>query len=119
MGQRQASTSHQSPEASGTPDLPDATTYHSPPMKKVNKNKKKFVIFHTAAYLTSPNKPKIQYVDREQMRDWCDTAMDSLMGSETDINEEVIEEHKRCSDDQKNLTSFNSFPGVSDFLMTC
>lgn len=82
----------------------------------LNKNKKKFVIFNTAAYLTSPNKPKIQYVDREQMRDWCDIAMESLMGSETDINEEVIEEYKRCSDDQKNLTSFNSFPGVSDFL---
>lgn len=30
----QASTSHQSPEASETPDLSDATTYHSPPMKK-------------------------------------------------------------------------------------
>ncbi|KAG0770302.1 hypothetical protein G6F57_000333 [Rhizopus arrhizus] len=105
----QASTSHQSPEASKTPDLPDATTHHSPPMKK-------FVIFNTAAYLTSPNKPKIQYVDREQMRDWCDIAMESLMGSETDINEEVIEEYKRCSDDQKNLTLFSSFPGVSDFL---
>ncbi|KAG1197136.1 hypothetical protein G6F35_012860 [Rhizopus arrhizus] len=38
------------------------------------------------------------------------------MGSETDINEEVIEEYKRCSDDQKNLTLFSSFPGVSDFL---
>lgn len=81
----------------------------------LNKNKK-FVIFNTAAYLTSPNKPKIQYVDREQMRDWCDIAMESLMGSETDINEEVIEEYKRCSDDQKNLTLFSSFPGVSDFL---
>ncbi|KAG1292474.1 hypothetical protein G6F66_006937 [Rhizopus arrhizus] len=80
----QASTSHQSPEASKTPDLPDSTTHHSPPMKK--------------------------------MRDWCDIAVESLMGSKTDINEEVIEEYKRCSDDQKNLTSFSSFPGVSDFL---
>lgn len=37
----------------------------------------------------------MQYVDREQMRDWCDIAMESLIGSETDINEEVIEEYKR------------------------
>ncbi|KAI9258368.1 hypothetical protein EDC94DRAFT_586078 [Helicostylum pulchrum] len=72
-------TSHQSPEASKTPDLPDATTHHSPPMKKscmLNKNKK-FVIFNTAAYLTSPNKPKIQCVDIEQTRDWCEKGLEA------------------------------------------
>lgn len=46
----------------------------------LNKNKK-FV--NAAAYLTSPNKPKIQYVDREQMKDLCAIAMESLTGSDT------------------------------------
>ncbi|CAO3699169.1 unnamed protein product [Rhizopus stolonifer] len=40
-------------------------------MKKsctLNKNKKTFVIFNTAAYLTSPNKPKIQYLIESRLR---------------------------------------------------
>ncbi|OBZ84462.1 hypothetical protein A0J61_07484 [Choanephora cucurbitarum] len=115
----QTQKSRRSPEASKIQDLPETTVHCSSPMKKscmLNKNKKKFVIFNIAAYLTSPNKPKIQYVDREQMKDWCEIAMESLIDCDTDINEEVVKEYKRCSENQKNLASFNSFPGVSDFL---
>ncbi|KAI8380126.1 hypothetical protein BD560DRAFT_388634 [Blakeslea trispora] len=81
----------------------------------LNKNKK-FVIFNIAAYLTSSNKPKIQCIGREQMRDWCDIALESLMSCETNMNKEAVDEYKRCSKDQKNLASSESFPGVSDFL---
>jgi hypothetical protein len=81
----------------------------------LDKNKK-FVVFNPAAYLTSPNKPKIQYVDREKIKGFCDIAMEFLVNDETYTGEEAMEEYKRCSENQDKLASFDSFPGVADFI---
>lgn len=81
----------------------------------LDRNKKNFVIFHPAAYLTSPNKPKIQYVDRERIKELCDIAMEFLVNNDNYKNEEAMKEYKSYADDQNNLASFGSFPGVEDY----
>lgn len=74
------------------------------------------MIFHPAAYLTSPNKPKTQYVDRERIKELCDIAMEFLVNNDNYKNEEAMKEYKSYADDQNNLASFGSFPGVEDFI---
>ncbi|CEP16440.1 hypothetical protein [Parasitella parasitica] len=126
----QASTSHHSPQASTTPDSTDTTNQHSPqastsqnssptPIKKtctLNKNKKRFTIFHLTVYLTCPNKPKIQKVDREAIDDFCDIEMEFLVNSNNYKNEEAVEDYKRYAEDRHRLASFDIFPGVRDFI---
>ncbi|KAL9540857.1 hypothetical protein MBANPS3_009446 [Mucor bainieri] len=84
----------------------------------LEKNKKKITIFHPTAYLTSPDKPKIQHIDREAIKDFCDIAMEFLVHTDKYENEEAIEEYKSYADDQDRLLSFESFPGVKEFIST-
>ncbi|CAO3680677.1 unnamed protein product [Rhizopus stolonifer] len=80
------------------------------------KNKKNLTILHPTAYLTSPNKPKFQHLDREAIKDLCDIAMEFLVHNENYENGDAIKEYKSYVEDQDRLTSFDLFPGVRDFL---
>lgn len=81
----------------------------------MEKNKKKITILHPTAYLTSPNKPKIQHVDREAIKDLCDIAMEFLVHDENYENRDAIKEYKSYVEDQDRLASFDLFPGVRGF----
>jgi hypothetical protein len=82
----------------------------------MEKNKKKFTIFNPIICLNSLNKPKIQHVDQETIKEFCNIAMEFMMDNETTINEEVREEYERYAKDRSQLASFDLFPGVRDFI---
>lgn len=82
----------------------------------MEKNKKKLTILHPTAYLTSPNQPKIQRVDREAIKDLCVIAMEFLVHNENYENGDAIKEYKSYVEDQDRLASFDLFPGVRGFL---
>ncbi|KAI7879532.1 uncharacterized protein EV154DRAFT_52000 [Mucor mucedo] len=117
-------------KASTTPETTDTPNHHSPqtltsqssssrPIKKtctLDKNKKRFTIFHPTAYLTCPNKPKIQKSDREAIDDFCDIAMEFLINSNNNKIGEAMEDYKRYAEDRHRLASFDIFPGVRDFI---
>ncbi|KAG2206414.1 hypothetical protein INT46_006964 [Mucor plumbeus] len=95
------------------------TATYTTPTKKVcalDKNQKKYVIFNPATFLTAPHKPKIQYIDREKIRDFCEIGMEFLIDDDNYKNEEAMNEYKGYVVDQNKFASFDSFPGVAEFI---
>jgi hypothetical protein len=82
----------------------------------LDKNQEKFVIFNPATFLTAPHKPKIQYIDREKIRDFCEIGMEFLIDDDNYKNEEAMNEYKGYVMDQNKFASFDSFPGVAEFI---
>ena len=82
----------------------------------MDKNQKKYVIFNPATFLTAPHKPKIQYIDREKIRDFCEIGMEFLIDDDNYKNEEAMNEYKGYVVDQNKFASFDSFPGVAEFI---
>ncbi|KAI8887744.1 hypothetical protein K501DRAFT_268599 [Backusella circina FSU 941] len=82
----------------------------------LDKNQKKLIIHNPATFLTAPYKPKIQYSDREKMKDFCEVGMEFLLGQDQYQNEETTEEYRSYVEDQNKFTLFNFFPSVSEFI---
>lgn len=96
----------------------ETTTCTTPTQKTctLDKNQKKFVIFNPATFLTAPHKPKIQYIDREKIREFCEIGMEFLNDDDNYKNEEAMNEYRSYVADQNKFVSFDSFPGVSEFI---
>ncbi|GAA5809218.1 hypothetical protein MFLAVUS_002623 [Mucor flavus] len=95
------------------------TTTCTTPTKKtctLDKNQKKFVIFNPATFLTAPHKPNIQYIDIEKIREFCEIGMEFLIDDDNYKNEEAMNEYRSYVADQNKFASFDSFPGVSEFI---
>ncbi|KAG1455025.1 hypothetical protein G6F46_008352 [Rhizopus delemar] len=94
------------------------TTANITPTKKtyiLDKNQKKSVIFNPATFLTAPHKPKIQCIDREKIRDFCEIGMEFLI-DDNYKNKEAMNEYKGYVVVQNKFASFDSFPGVAEFI---
>ncbi|EIE83339.1 hypothetical protein RO3G_08044 [Rhizopus delemar RA 99-880] len=81
----------------------------------LDKNQKKSVIFNPATFLTAPHKPKIQCIDREKIRDFCEIGMEFLI-DDNYKNKEAMNEYKGYVVVQNKFASFDSFPGVAEFI---
>lgn len=75
----------------------------------MDKSKKRLVIFSPAPFLASPCKPKIQYVYREKIKDFCQIGMELLLGDSIDNNEEAMAQFKEYATNKDNMASFDSF----------
>lgn len=82
----------------------------------LDKNQKKSVIFNPATFLTAPHKPKIQCIGREKIRDFCEIGMEFLIDDDNYKNKEAMNEYKGYVVVQNKFASFDSFPGVSEFI---
>ncbi|KAG1042885.1 hypothetical protein G6F43_011792 [Rhizopus delemar] len=95
------------------------TTANITPTKKtyiLDKNQKKSVIFNPATFLTAPHKPKIQCIDREKIRDFCEIGMEFLIDDDNYKNKEAMNEYKGYVVVQNKFAAFDSFPGVAEFI---
>ncbi|KAI7903000.1 uncharacterized protein BX663DRAFT_536418 [Cokeromyces recurvatus] len=76
----------------------------------------KFVIFNPTTFLIAPHKPKTQYVNREKIRDFCEIGMEFLTDDDNYKNEKAMNEYRGYVVDQNKFASFDSFPGVAEFI---
>ncbi|KAG1471323.1 hypothetical protein G6F56_002192 [Rhizopus delemar] len=58
----------------------------------------------------------IQYIDREKARDFCEIGMGFLIDDDNYKNKEAMKEYKGNVEDQNKFASFDSFPGVAEFI---
>lgn len=83
------------------------------------KPQKSLTIYNSAAYLTTPHKPKMQVINQAKLKDICAIGM-VLLESNPDRTE--AEEMKECRSNAAGQAEFKSpkeFPQVNAFIKDC